>query len=376
MEKLQNITLRNLLINNEKCIGIQFYPHKVIQALIKQLPTPKWSVSYNMVFVANTPQNLNSIFQTFKGVAWVNCKSIFTNKPVSSPCLKNGDISWVENRKVTTNYKPCPDNYLQKLQLKKYANSTIRTYVLAFEKFINRYKNEEVDHLNENHIRAYLQELIQSGASNSLANQAVNAIKFYYEIVLGMPNRFYEIERPRKEEKLPSVISKEEVLQIIAHTNNIKHKCIVSLLYSAGLRRGELLDLQLTDIDSKRMLIRVAHAKGNKDRYTLLSEKVLKDLREYFREYKPKKYLFEGQNGGQYSGKSIENIIKKAARKARIHKNVTPHTLRHSFATHLLENGVDLRKIQTLLGHSSLNTTEIYTHVAETSFNTIKNLLD
>src|SRR5690554_2897293 len=188
----------------------------------------------------------------------------------------------------------------------------------------------------------------------------INSIKFYYEVVKGMPNRFYSIERPRKKEALPKVISLEEVKGIILKTNNIKHKCIVSLLYSAGLRRSELLNLKLQDIDSKRMSILVKNSKGGKDRVTLLNENVLKDLRKYYKKWKPKKYLFEGKEGTQYSASSVLNIIKKAAKKAGIKKNVSPHILRHSFATHLLENGTDLLYIQELLGHSSSKTTEIY----------------
>jgi integrase/recombinase XerD len=230
--------------------------------------------------------------------------------------------------------------------------------------------------INEDLIRKYLQKLIQDGKSNSYVNQAVNSVKFYYEVVLGMPNRFYSIERPRSENKLPKVISKEEVLAIINATNNIKHKCIVSLLYSAGLRRSELLNLKITDIDSNRMLIRVESAKGNKDRMTLLSKYVLEDLRIYFKEHKPKKWLIEGAKGGKYSAESVVKIIKRASTKSKITQNVTPHTLRHSFATHLLENGTDLRYIQTLLGHSSSKTTEIYTHVATSSFHKIKNPMD
>ena len=205
---------------------------------------------------------------------------------------------------------------------------------------------------------------------------AINAIKFYYEMVLGMPNRFYSIERPRKESKLPKVLSKEEIISIINHTNNIKHKCIVSLLYSSGLRRNELLELKLQDIDSKRMVIRVEQAKGNKDRYTVLNKSVLDDLRKYFKIYKPKTYLFENPiSDNKYSSSSVLQIVVKSAKNAGIKERVTPHMLRHSFATHLLESGTDIRYIQLLLGHNSTKTTEIYTHVATNSFTDIKDLL-
>ena len=288
----------------------------------------------------------------------------YKNKPVNLTGTGNGDISWVEKRPVVAGYKVCPKEYLQKLELKRYANNTIRTYVTGFERFINHYKNMEINTLDENDIREYLSYLHKKKLSNSYINQSVNAIKFYYEVVQNMPNRFYEIERPIKEHKLPKVISKEEVLAIINRTNNIKHRCIVSLLYSAGLRRSELLNLKISDIDSKRMVIRVEGAKRNKDRLTLLSETVLKDLRKYFVDWKPKNYLLESPKGEQYSSTSVKSIVANAARKARISKVITPHMLRHSFATHLLENGTDLRHIQLLLGHSSTKTTEIYTHVA------------
>jgi site-specific recombinase XerD len=375
MEKMLSITLRHLFIENEKKIGLQFYPNKIIQALIKELPEPRWSKEHNMVYIKNTPENVNTIFNKFRGVAWVNCRYFFKNKPVNTG-VESGDISWVYKRKLSENFRTCPKEYLLKLELKKYSNSTIHSYVNCFEAFINYYKDLQIEELNEVHIRAYLSQLVKKGLSNSYINVAINAIKFYYEMVLDMPNRFYEIERPIKEHKLPKVLSKEEVLSIIENTNNIKHQCIVALLYSSGMRRSELLNLKLTDIDSKRMTIRVEGAKGKKDRYTLLSEKILQDLRKYFVVWKPKNYLFEGPDGGKYSPTSIKSIIKQAARKAGIRKNVSPHMLRHSFATHLLESGTDLRHIQVLLGHSSTKTTEIYTHVAVDTFKNVKNPLD
>ena len=201
-------------------------------------------------------------------------------------------------------------------------------------------------------------------------------MRFYYEIVLGMPNRLYRIERPRVKKKLPIVLSKEDVLKMIESTSNLKHRCIISLLYSAGLRRSELLNLKLSDIDSSRMLIHIEDAKGNKDRYTLLSKKALIDLRSYYKIWKPSDYLFESPKKSKYSANSVGKVVSNAAQKARIRKHVSAHTLRHSFATHLLEAGTDLRYIQLLLGHNSTKTTEIYTHVAKSSFDSIKNPLD
>ncbi|WP_109853634.1 site-specific tyrosine recombinase/integron integrase [Aquimarina sp. AU58] len=355
-------------------IGLQFHPDKVIQALIKELPNPKWSAAFSMVYIINTKENLDIVFNKFRGIAWVNGNSFFKEKVIRDN--EPVDINWYRNRSKTTSYRYVPETYLVKLELKRYALNTCKTYISQFEKFINHYPDKDIITLSEQEIRGYLQHLIRQNKSNSYINQAINSIKFYYEVVMGMPNRFYSIERPRKEQKLPQVLSKEEIRSIIANTNNIKHRCIVSLLYSSGLRRSELLDLKLTDIDSKRMLVHIRNAKNNKDRYSLLSEKVVKDLRIYYRQWKPKAYLFESPNGMKYSGKSVGAIVVRAATKASIKRKVTPHILRHSFATHLLESGTDLRYIQTLLGHSSTRTTEIYTQVAINKFKAIKNPLD
>lgn len=352
-----------------------FNADKVIDALVKELPSPKWSNELKMPYVLNTQSNQNLIFKTFRGVAWINCNYLFQDRILTN---NNEDINvdWFRKRVTNENYRTCPEEYLQKLELKKYANSTVKTYVSCFETFINYYKDIDLINLNENDVRIYLQKLIQEGKSNSYINQLVNSSKFYYEMVLGMPNRFYSIERPRKEFKLPKVLSKEEVLAIVGNTNNLKHRCIVSLLYSAGLRRNELLSLKMDDIDSKRMLIKVKQAKGNKDRNTVLNQRVLDDLRKYYRIYSPKLYLFEGKNPGKkYSTSSVLQIVVRAAVKAGIRERVTPHMLRHSFATHLLENGTDLRYIQLLLGHNSTKTTEIYTQVATNTFMEIKDLL-
>jgi len=362
MNSMKSITLYHLMIKNQKMIGIKFSPDRLIQSLIKGLPNPKWSQQYNMAYIENTKENLGIIFNTFKGVAWINYNRFLTNKPVNTH-NENIDVEWFRKRKTTPEYRVCPEEYLLKLELKKYANNTVRTYVSFFEMFINYYKEKELSAINESDIRSFLQTLVQRKVSNSYLNQAINAIKFYYEVVLGMPNRYYEIERPRKESKLPKVISKEEVLSIIKNTNNIKHRCIVELLYSAGLRRSELLNLKIDDIDSKRMLVMVKGGKGKKDRQTLLSKSTLEDLRIYFKEWKPQEYLFEGRKASKYGAESVLNIVKRAAVKAGIRQTVTPHVLRHSFATHLLESGVDLRQIQVLLGHGSSKTTEIYTHV-------------
>ncbi len=371
----QTITLKHLLIKEEKQIGIKFYPNKIIQTIIKGLPDIAWSDQFGMAYLKNNPKNLTLIFEDFNGIAWVNCSHFFPNRKTrtnNSPVTVNS----FRQRKLPVNYRKCPEVFLQKLELKQYSINTAKTYIHLFEVFINYYKNKDLNCINENDIRTYMQLLVQQQKSHSYINQMINSIKFYYEVVMEMPNRFYSIERPIKSEALPKVISLEEVKAIIKNTNNIKHKCIVSLLYSAGLRRGELLNLKLDDIDSKRMVITVKNGKGNKDRITILSPSVLKDLRKYYKKWKPKTYLFESPKRDKYSPESVLKIIKTAAKKGGIRKNITPHMLRHSFATHLLENGTDLRYIQVLLGHNSTRTTEIYTRVAINNIKAIKSPIE
>jgi len=271
-----------------------------------------------------------------------------------------------------------PKGYLEKLQQKQYSDNTIKIYCHYFEKFMIAFSGHQLEEINHDEINAYILKLIQDkNISRSQQNQRINAIKFYYEKVLNDKKAYFDIDRPRKDKKLPNVLSKEEIGSMLKVTTNLKHKCIIALIYSCGLRRSEAINMKLEDIDSKRMMVKIKDAKGNKDRYGQLSIYLLKMLRVYYKEYRPTIYLFEGQNKQhQYSGESITQVIKQAAKKAGIKKRVYPHILRHSFATHHLEQGTDLRYIQELLGHSSIKTTEIYTHVAQTSINKLKNPMD
>ena len=374
MHKGKSITMKHLLIDGNKCIGLQFSTDRVIQALVEKLPNLGWSETFGMHYIPNNKNNISLIFKMFRGEAWINGNFFFAERVLNNDNA-DIDVEWFRKRKLEDGFRPCPEEYLLKLELKRYSNNTVKAYVNCFEAFINYYGHLNPIDINENEIRSYLQKLVQEGKSSSYINQAINSIKFFYEMVHGMPNRFYTIERPRKETRLPKVLSKQEVMAVIENTNNIKHKCIVALLYSSGLRRNELLNLKVTDIDSKRMMVGIRQAKGNKDRYTVLSNGLLEDLKTYYREYRPKEFLFEGTNGGKYSSTSVLNINGSAAKRAGIKRKVSPHMLRHSFATHLLENGTDIRHIQLLLGHNSTKTTEIYTHVANRSFMNIKDLL-
>lgn len=212
--------------------------------------------------------------------------------------------------------------------------------------------------------------------SASEQNGTVNAIKFFYEKVLQRPREVYDLPRAKKPFQLPTVFAEEEIKKIFDATENLKHKTILCLAYAAGLRVSEIVNLKIENIDSKRMVMLIQQAKGQKDRIVMLSGKLLLLFRAYYKEYKPKKYLFEGQFSEQYSPCSIQLILKAAKQKAGIKKKGSIHALRHSFATHLLESGTDLLSIKSLLGHNSLRTTAIYTHISKKHLSKIQSPLD
>ena len=263
------------------------------------------------------------------------------------------------------------------LTIKRYSENTIKIYVNYFKDFIEYFSEKKLEEITPHEINNYILDLIKrKSISSSQQNQRINAIKFYYEKVLRRETEYYHIERPRQEKKLPDILSKEEVGSMLKVTSNLKHKTIIAIIYSCGLRRSETINIKIVDIDSKRMLVKIRGAKGKKDRYVQLTQNILPLLREYYQKEKPITWIFEGKNGVQYSEMSIYKVVKKAAKDAKINKRVYPHILRHSFATHHLEQGTDLRFIQEWLGHESSKTTEIYTHVSKNSFHKFKNPID
>ncbi len=264
------------------------------------------------------------------------------------------------------------------MQSKRYSFNTVNTYTDALSIFFNFFKHKTIEELSNEDLIVFNNEyILRHSLSSSYQNQIINAVKLYFNINFNTKIKLDLIHRPKREKLLPNVLSKEEVKAILSALKNLKHKTALSLIYSCGLRRSELLNLKPNDIDSKRCLVIVRQAKGKKDRIIPLSIKILALLREYYAAYKPTVYLFEGQVKGQpYDERSLANVLSLAVEKAGIQKSVTLHWLRHSYATHLLEAGTDLRYIQTLLGHSSSRTTEIYTHVSNKELQKISSPFD
>jgi integrase/recombinase XerD len=269
-------------------------------------------------------------------------------------------------RPVPTPAEDVLSRYCQGIVLKRYSPQTLKNYRQAFQAFLRYHAPRLPLQLSRQDVLDYLEARIQAGISESYQNVIINSIKFYYEHVEGQPRQVYVLPRPKPPKQNPKVLSKGEVKALIHYTENTKHRAMLMLAYGLGLRLNEVLALTPTDIDAGRMALYVRSGKGKKDRDLPLPESLLLLLREQFRQYRPTTYLFEGQVPGErYSERSLQEVVKQAAARAGIRRPVTTHMLRHSYATHLMEAGTDIRVIQDLLGHSSIKTTELYTHVAQ-----------
>ncbi|HWS59369.1 MAG TPA: site-specific tyrosine recombinase/integron integrase [Flavobacterium sp.] len=333
---------------DSKRIAVYFEKNAEWIARIKQVEGSRWSQSLGVWHLPDTEEN----------------RIRFKLTPLSHSIPSSEGIEQIEKFK-------------QWLRSKRYSESTISTYSEALKSFLVFYREKPIAEITNEDVIVYNNEyILKNNLTASYQNQVTNAIKLFFQTIRETKMMVDKIHRPKNAKTLPNVLSKEETFRLIDLTTNLKHKTLLALVYSSGLRISEALNMKLTDIDSQRMLIHVKNAKGKKDRYTLLSTKVLGLLKEYYVIYKPKTYLFEGQFGEQYSSRSAQSVLHQSAKKAGITKKISLHTLRHSFATHLLENGTDLRYIQDLLGHSSPKTTMIYTHVSSTSLKNIINPFD
>ena len=264
------------------------------------------------------------------------------------------------------------------MNYRRYSENTIKTYSDALEVFFRFFQNKNLESLTiEDIIQFNNDYILRKNLSSSYQNQVINAVKLFYRNRFNKTMEVDFIQRPRREKRLPNVLSKEDVKSILETPTNLKHRAMLSLIYACGLRRSELLNLTLTDIQSNRNLLFIRQSKGKKDRVVPIGNKLIEMLRDYYKAFKPKTWLFEGQfPSTKYSEKSLENVLKQSLTKTKISKKVSLHWLRHSYATHLLENGTDLRYIQELLGHSSSRTTEIYTHVSTLNLQQIRSPFD
>jgi site-specific recombinase XerD len=267
--------------------------------------------------------------------------------------------------------------FVQQLRLQRYSENSIANYLSCINKFRNYAKENNILNPEFKDFEQYIYfQLSENKISASTQKQILASIVKYFKIIYDKDLNLKALYPQRKSNYLPNYLSKQEVKTMLDSITNLKHKLIIATIYSCGLRLSELINLKISDINSKTMQIKVCNSKNQKDRYVVLSEKLLTMLKEYYLIYRPQKYLIESINNTQYSDSSVQKLVKRAAKKAKILSKVTPHTLRHSYATHLLEAGTDIRIIQELLGHASIKTTTLYTHLSTTLKDKLKSPFD
>ena len=333
-----------MTIEGEKRISIKFTKRLDWIEKIKNIVGAKWHIEYKVWHIAD-----NKVHRNLLGI------------PLADK-IKNSLQGYSE---IQTVVKQDLEYMIDWMRTKRYSESSIASYIKSLEVFFVYYKSKNILEITNNEVMIFNREYIfKKQLSATYQSQFINALKIFYKLKTDKKIEIEKLIRPQKPFQLPKVISETEVAMIINATKNKKHKTMLSLMYSGGLRRGELLNLKLGDIDSNRMLIIINQGKGAKDRIVPLTPNILGMLRNYWKAYKPKEYLFEGMYGGKYSERSIELVLKKAVKDAGINKNINLHMLRHSYATHLMESGTNLRYIQELLGHKSPKTTQLYTHVS------------
>jgi integrase/recombinase XerD len=355
---MQKIIVRSIQHRHDHWWEIKIPYHQALMNRVRRLEERRWSVERQSWLVPQRLYSLESLSTHFSELAMLELQ--LDGRPAGGQLLPE----------ATAEHQQCLQRYERWLRQKRYSENTIRTYVDALTVFFRYFANHPPDALStENLVQFNHDYIIKHQYSASYQNQVINAIKLYYRQFSHNNMEVEEIQRPRRAHRLPHVLSAEEVTRLLKAPRNLKHRCMLQLIYGCGLRRGELLKLRPTDLDFDRKVLWVRGGKGQKDRMVPLSIKLIQLLRDYQAQYSTTNWLFEGQQAGEaYDERSLQSVFKQACAKAGVQKEATLHWLRHSYATHLLESGTDLRYIQVLLGHKSSKTTELYTWVTKPAF--------
>jgi integrase/recombinase XerD len=344
-------------------------PYEIVKGL-----GAKYTITHRYYYLENTAQNLNKILNAFKGKAWVDLELLNKHKLEQTIYAKRAKARTALNK--TSNADLI--RFKTFMVAKNYSQSTINTYVNLVSTFLGYFNDKEPNNINHTDVEDYLKDHVVANAySNNYHRQVISALKCFYGNRYERELDLKMLPRVKKDKQLPKVIDKSEIETMIQLASNYKHKAILVVIYGCGLRVGEMLNLKPNDVDSKRKMLLVKNGKGKKDRMVTLNDKIINTLREYYKLYRPKYYLFEGAKPGMpYTRSSTNAFIKKYAQMAGVKKHVHAHMLRHCYGTHMLEGGTDLRYIQTLMGHKSSKTTEIYTYVSKDSLGGLPNPTD
>ncbi len=406
---MESVTLKALFHRNKECIGIFFAKSTLLEKIIRKQVGVKWSQTNKCWYQPLSKENYDKLNNALAGKATIDftelsqylkakkaadskstphVSAVLKNNLIPIPLKKEAPISQANSfaiayykgsRISAVNAHIIPRMH-EHLRLKAYSTSTIRTYLGEMKQLLGLLKDIPADELKVEHLKRYLLFCFEKlQVTENTLHSRINALKYYYEQVLGREKFFWEIPRPKKRMLLPNFFNQDEITAILKSVDNIKHKTMLMLAYSSGLRVSEVVSIRTKDIDSKRMCILIKQAKGKKDRIVRLSPVLLIMLREYWKKYHPSRegVLFQGQYAGEpYSTRSLQLILASAKQKAGILKQGSIHALRHSFATHLLDKGTDVTMIMKLLGHNDIKTTLRYLHVTNRDMLQIVSPLD
>jgi integrase/recombinase XerD len=406
---MKKIMLRPLIHRNSECIGIYFEKNNVLEKIIRIQPAVKWSQSNKCWYQPLSKLNYHNLLKALAGkatiditelAAYLKAKKAAASKlstPVSVVAKNNmlplslkkeapishanlNAIAYYKGSRISAVNAHIIPGMHEHLKLKAYSASTIRTYLGEMKHLLGLLKDIPADELKAEHLKRYLLFCYEKlHVTENTLHSRMNALKYYFEQVLGKEKFFWEIPRPKKQLQLPNFFNQDEITAILKAVGNLKHKTMLMLAYSSGLRVSEVVSIRTKDIDSKRMCILVKQAKGKKDRMVRLSPVLLIMLREYWKKYRPARdgVLFAGQYAGEpYSTRSLQLVLAAAKQKAGVLKPGSVHALRHSFATHLLDKGTDVTMIMKLLGHNDIKTTLRYLHVTNRDMPQIISPLD
>lgn len=356
-------------------IRIEFAFDPDLKAYVKKLKGVLWSAANHTYYLRYSAENKKRLCKHLKDGGYeVDYSALVAKQKNLDKSKKSASTKRVDKSKLSKSAKAILWDYVRYLRGKRLSESTVKTYYTFILKFVV-FMGGPVKKLEKRDFELFVEKvLVPANYSVSSHRQCVSAFKHFAELFL--LNIDFDALRPKRDKKLPVVLSASEVISILQATKNLKHRAVLGLIYSSGLRIGELLNLRLEDIDVERRQVFVRQSKGRKDRMVILAESILPLFQNYLLTYRPENYVVEGKPGKAYSPESVRAFLRRSCKRAKITKHVTPHTLRHSFATHLLENGVGLRHIQELLGHSRPETTMIYTHVQKKDLLAIKSPLD